>query len=1082
MLHTQIKPEPVIPVIGNYYVYPNHGVCVLRGISLMEGAGYSVKTYDFRPLGALGSAIKIPEMRLTKSGLRNIASFDDIKAALECATGNVRSSHEIWAKRASKMEDMISSGHPVSLAAVLRDTIGKKRHKKFQGNEFAGGVVRLADLDASYSEAQLGEKALSTLAGEASMVFGQPLSRMRSILLQALLSPDFNIKKFDLQDNATTFMDDNMFIHLFGVSKKESARVGSQLPEPKAISHPDFQKPKLEVPLAPRVETVTSGRRVSVAANKRGRPPSTTLIKEDLKDIHSTHAEFVASYGPKSRAFRFAAERQNPVEFELLCYTYFRRFYDSSVIEEFARTKSMDMELFWESAEASFNKMKSAIQASGKNYMDKETFKRNDFIQLKKATGRDKVAERRSIPEKNLAIYDAELEMASPNGAFKHFFVGAATHLEPEEFSIYSRMELRRTVYRLSAKQLAMEDGIDVAKVRAIRNAAAEKLAAYFPAFTHFYALKPLVDAPVREPRKPKNLEPLKPARVVEAKIKLSRADQQVQDIPEEIRAIFIEENNHAPRAGHMRGAFLQAAKILTLEQFSILSKTALRTIEKRISIEVAAEEMGRSVQDMIRIRNEASALLRASLGGWKESLFNSAAFNPYKPLLKVSKAASPENMGVPAHNRAVVDAEFSMRSKQPAIRLLFTKGAQVLTPDQLSILSKMSLRQLVYQVTPEAIAEAEGRDAAEIIAVRNEASAVLLAALGEKNKHMTHFSALRPFSPVQHKVQKSRVREPRVKGRELLVADGNKAIYDSEIPKIAKNGHTRRMFLRAAVALSPEHFDVLTKLELRSEFHRISIDALAKIQNITREDVIAIRNAASEVLRHSMGDGPSSVLRYAILNPYKENLKRGPRLKIAVSRLEKQLSFIPEANKPVFDAELPFKSKQGVLSNIFFKAAEVLTPQQFSIFARSDLRKKENRMDLADIAAQEKMSVDDIIAIRNESSAILRASFDGAKKHVSNFSALNPYKLPAVRKPQSPDMRTLKAEFVSQIVDGNFLLSIALPLDALKDIPHFTINVSLEGRGPDHASVAGVINRGKGVPRSRFTASSKILKGREPS
>ena len=138
--------------VGDYVVYPAHGVGRVEGLETHSIAGLEVELYSIS-FEKERMTLKVPVSKAKNSGLRRLSSKDRIKSAMETLRGRSRARKTMWSRRAQEYEAKINSGDPVSIAEVVRDL-----HRQPEQQE------------QSYSERQIYQAALERLARELAAV------------------------------------------------------------------------------------------------------------------------------------------------------------------------------------------------------------------------------------------------------------------------------------------------------------------------------------------------------------------------------------------------------------------------------------------------------------------------------------------------------------------------------------------------------------------------------------------------------------------------------------------------------------------------------------------------------------------------------------------------------------------------------------------------------------------------------------------------------------------------------------------------------------------------------------------------
>ena len=158
-----VKPVPVVakPVavtkkhefkVGDFVVYPTHGVGRIQKIDEQEVAGIKLELFviGFEKDKMI---LRVPTTKAKAVGMRKLSSPDVVATALNTLKGRARIKRTMWSRRAQEYEAKINSGDLVSIAEVVRDL-----HR-------ATGQP-----EQSYSERQLYEAALARMAREVAAI------------------------------------------------------------------------------------------------------------------------------------------------------------------------------------------------------------------------------------------------------------------------------------------------------------------------------------------------------------------------------------------------------------------------------------------------------------------------------------------------------------------------------------------------------------------------------------------------------------------------------------------------------------------------------------------------------------------------------------------------------------------------------------------------------------------------------------------------------------------------------------------------------------------------------------------------
>lgn len=138
--------------IGDYVVYPTHGVGTIDSVETAKIGGMDVSMYKIM-FKHDRMILRVPTQTAKAKGLRKLASGDRLQEAMTTLKGRARVKRTMWSRRAQEYESKINSGDPVAIAEVLRDL---KRSND--------------EVEQSFSERQIYQSALSRLAREVAAV------------------------------------------------------------------------------------------------------------------------------------------------------------------------------------------------------------------------------------------------------------------------------------------------------------------------------------------------------------------------------------------------------------------------------------------------------------------------------------------------------------------------------------------------------------------------------------------------------------------------------------------------------------------------------------------------------------------------------------------------------------------------------------------------------------------------------------------------------------------------------------------------------------------------------------------------
>lgn len=146
------KSEKISYNVGDYVVYPKHGVGHIIDIENEEIAGIKLELYVIR-FEKERMTLRVPMNKVMASGMRRLSNESKLQEAFTTLKGRARIKRTMWSRRAQEYEAKINSGDLISIAEVVRDL-----HRKDDQPE------------QSYSERQIYESALGRLARELAAV------------------------------------------------------------------------------------------------------------------------------------------------------------------------------------------------------------------------------------------------------------------------------------------------------------------------------------------------------------------------------------------------------------------------------------------------------------------------------------------------------------------------------------------------------------------------------------------------------------------------------------------------------------------------------------------------------------------------------------------------------------------------------------------------------------------------------------------------------------------------------------------------------------------------------------------------
>ena len=154
--------------VGDYVVYPKHGVGRVIELLNQEIAGMSLELYVLR-FEKEKMTLRVPVNKVESVGMRKLSSDKTLNVVLDILKTKPKVKRTMWSRRAQEYEAKINSGDLVSIAEVTRD------------------LFRADDQpEQSYSERQIFEAASSRLARELGAMEESDEKTAQAKILQIL--------------------------------------------------------------------------------------------------------------------------------------------------------------------------------------------------------------------------------------------------------------------------------------------------------------------------------------------------------------------------------------------------------------------------------------------------------------------------------------------------------------------------------------------------------------------------------------------------------------------------------------------------------------------------------------------------------------------------------------------------------------------------------------------------------------------------------------------------------------------------------------------------------------------------------
>jgi CarD family transcriptional regulator len=151
--------------VGDYAIYPSHGVGKIAGIEKTSIAGQEFSCY-LMSFEREKLTIKIPASSAKKIGLRHPISKTEMDEVFSILRSGIKKLKGMWSRRAQEYETKINSGDIILLAEVIRDL-----------------TRDIEDSERSYSERIIYETAIYRLASEYAAIYKVDLEEAKEKII-----------------------------------------------------------------------------------------------------------------------------------------------------------------------------------------------------------------------------------------------------------------------------------------------------------------------------------------------------------------------------------------------------------------------------------------------------------------------------------------------------------------------------------------------------------------------------------------------------------------------------------------------------------------------------------------------------------------------------------------------------------------------------------------------------------------------------------------------------------------------------------------------------------------------------------
>lgn len=139
--------------VGEYVVYPAHGVGKITNIEFQSLAGMSVELLVIKIIKD-NISLSIPVKKAERAGLRHLLSKTDMEKVIDILQSRPKSNKGMWSRRSVEYDNKINSGDLLLISEIVRDLYKNSENTT----------------DRSYSERVVFETALERITLEYAVI------------------------------------------------------------------------------------------------------------------------------------------------------------------------------------------------------------------------------------------------------------------------------------------------------------------------------------------------------------------------------------------------------------------------------------------------------------------------------------------------------------------------------------------------------------------------------------------------------------------------------------------------------------------------------------------------------------------------------------------------------------------------------------------------------------------------------------------------------------------------------------------------------------------------------------------------
>ena len=206
--------------IGQFVVYPSHGLCVYGGPQETVTSVGTFQTHSFFQVGTKGLALSVPNAKLAESGIIRAPKSRTIKKVIEQLSAPAKRTAPNWKRQLESLKDTVGEEGVVSTAKIIHIALSSKR-----GGALPSKPVTSTPVDVNYTLKTYVNDAMDILVPIFQLRMGLSEERALDMIYRSVLQKGYT-ETIDVLGRLrdTDHLTDKEFEAAFGIAKQEARK------------------------------------------------------------------------------------------------------------------------------------------------------------------------------------------------------------------------------------------------------------------------------------------------------------------------------------------------------------------------------------------------------------------------------------------------------------------------------------------------------------------------------------------------------------------------------------------------------------------------------------------------------------------------------------------------------------------------------------------------------------------------------------------------------------------------------------------------------------------------------------------